>query len=74
MRLLYSGARDRAIEQAKRNQEFLAQQTAGAVENFYDSVTGVLNLLQPAEGKPNERTAESINAATWVASATRPTC
>ena len=66
MHILYGGARDRAIEHAKRNQEVLARQAARAVENFYDSVTGVLNLLQPAEGKPNERTAESINDATWV--------
>jgi hypothetical protein len=66
VRVLYGGARVRAIEQAKQNQEILALQTALAIENYYESVTGVLNLLQPSEGKTNERPIDSINAATWM--------
>jgi serine phosphatase RsbU (regulator of sigma subunit) len=65
VRVLYAGARHRAIEQAKQNQEILARQTALSIENYYESVTGVLNLLQPTVGKTNERPVESINAATW---------
>jgi serine phosphatase RsbU (regulator of sigma subunit) len=70
VRVLYAGARDRAIEQAKENQEVLARQTAQAIENYYESVTGVLNLLQPADGTPNDKTvdrpSETVNSATWV--------
>src|SRR3982750_3017410 len=46
--LLYVSARTQAIEQAKQTQELLAKQTALGVENYYESVTGVMNLLQPA--------------------------
>lgn len=66
VRVLYGGARVRAIDQAKQQQEILARQTALAIENYYESVTGVLNLLQPTEGKRNERPIDSINAATWM--------
>lgn len=66
VRVLYSGARGRAIEQAKQNQELLAKQTALGIENYYESVTGVLNLLQPTEGKSNDRPSETTNAATWM--------
>src|SRR2546423_1201753 len=66
VRFLYSGARGRAIQQAKQNQELLAKQTALGVENYYESVTGVLNLLQPTQGKSNDRPSESTNAATWM--------
>lgn len=66
VRFLYSGARGRAIDQAKQNQELLAKQTALGIENYYESVTGVLNLLQPTESKATDRPSESTNTATWM--------
>ncbi|MBC8105459.1 MAG: cache domain-containing protein, partial [Anaerolineae bacterium] len=66
VRVLYSGARGRAIDQAKQNQELLAKQTALGIETFYESVTGVLNLLQPTEGRADDRPSETTNAATWM--------
>ena len=56
VRVLYSGARGRAIDQAKQNQELLAKQTALGIENYYESVTGVLNLLQPSRGQGERST------------------
>ena len=41
----------RAILQAQNTQELLAKQTGLGVANYYESVTGVLNLLQPPEGE-----------------------
>src|SRR2546429_692238 len=45
--VLYRGAREQAIEQAKLTQELLAKQTALGVENYYEAITGVVDLLQP---------------------------
>src|SRR5689334_21956882 len=51
-RVLYINARTQAIEQAKHTQELLAKQTALGIKNYYESVSGVLNLLQPPDGAP----------------------
>ena len=46
---LYAGARQEVIQQSEGTQGLLARQTALGVENYYSSVTSVLNLLQPPE-------------------------
>src|SRR5262245_60020945 len=51
---LYSGARQQVIGQAEKTQTLLAKQTAAGIENFYDSITNVLNLLQPSENEPTK--------------------
>jgi serine phosphatase RsbU (regulator of sigma subunit) len=51
-RTLYASAREQAIDQAKQTQELLAQQTALGLQNYYDSITGVLEPLQPPEIEP----------------------
>lgn len=51
VRVLYSGAREQAIDQARHTQEVLARQTAIALQSHYESITGVLELLQPAESE-----------------------
>src|SRR3954464_3480222 len=60
-RVLYFNARNQAIEQAKQTQEILAKQTALGIQNYYESVSGVLNLLQPQEGDPTTRQAAEHN-------------
>src|SRR5436190_6839877 len=49
VRYMYASARVQAIEQAERTQELLARQTALGIQNYYDSVIGVLELLQPSD-------------------------
>src|SRR4051812_25557493 len=49
VRYLYTSARVSAIEQAEHTQELLARQTALGIQNYYDSVIGVLELLQPSD-------------------------
>ena len=48
-RYLYASARQEVIQQSEGTQRLLARQTALGVENYYTSITGVLNLLQPPE-------------------------
>src|SRR4051794_20430217 len=50
--VMYRNSWELARQQAQNTQELLAKQTALGVQNYYESVTGVLNLLQP-EGDPN---------------------
>jgi serine phosphatase RsbU (regulator of sigma subunit) len=52
LRVLYQAARTQAIEQAEQTQELLARQTGLSIKNYYDSITGVLELLQPGEDEP----------------------
>jgi serine phosphatase RsbU (regulator of sigma subunit) len=47
-RFLYRSARTEVIQQAQITQELLARQTSLGIENYYESVTSVLDLLQPA--------------------------
>jgi serine phosphatase RsbU (regulator of sigma subunit) len=49
VRYLYLGARSQAREQAKQTQVLLSNQTAAGIQNYYESVTSVLNLLQPMD-------------------------
>src|SRR5688500_19414741 len=51
-RVLYRGAYEQAIGQATITQEMLARQTSLSIKNYYDSITGVLELLQPPEDEP----------------------
>src|SRR5262249_41914343 len=44
------------LHEAQQTQELLARQTALGIETYYESVTNVLNLLQPED---NERRAPS---------------
>src|SRR6476659_368324 len=61
-RVVYFNARDQALDQAKHTQELLAKQTALGIQNYYESVSGVLNLLQPQEGDPTtQRAAEQAD-------------
>ncbi|HEX3356167.1 MAG TPA: SpoIIE family protein phosphatase [Tepidisphaeraceae bacterium] len=46
-KFLYRSARTEVIQQAQITQELLARQTSLGIENYYQSVTGVLDLLQP---------------------------
>ena len=48
-RVLYFNARTQALAQATETQELLARQTALGIEHYYETVSGVLNLLQPSE-------------------------
>src|SRR4051812_46811976 len=49
-RVIYGGARRQAVLQAEHTQRLLAKQTALGIQNYYESVTSVLNLLQPTAG------------------------
>ena len=49
---LYAGAQQEVIQQSEGTQSLLARQTALGVQNYYTSITGVLNLLQPPENTP----------------------
>src|SRR5207302_10284748 len=55
---LYSSARQQVIQQSEGTQRLLARQTALGVENYYASVTSVLNLLQPPENSPTTQPAQ----------------
>ncbi|CAN5368681.1 hypothetical protein BH09PLA1_BH09PLA1_29060 [soil metagenome] len=71
VRILYSGARGRAIDQAKQNQEILAKQTASAIESYYESISGLLSQLQPADDDAGARSLESTASATWASIRTK---
>lgn len=49
VRFLQSSARAQAIDQARATQELLAKQTALGVQNYYQSVEGVFDLLKPLQ-------------------------
>src|SRR5438128_1659447 len=49
VRYMYRSARAQALSEAQHTQELLTRQTALGIENYYESVTNVLNLLQPPE-------------------------
>ncbi len=51
-RVLYRGAYEQATGQATITQEMLARQTSLSIKNYYDSITGELELLQPPEDEP----------------------
>src|SRR5438874_2064603 len=51
-RVLYEGAREQVVQQAEKTQTLLARQTATGIENYYESITNVLNLLQPNDTEP----------------------
>jgi hypothetical protein len=51
VKYMYRSARGQALTQAQQTQELLTRQTALGIENYYDSVIYVLNLLQPAENE-----------------------
>src|SRR4051812_8493796 len=54
---LYAGARTQVITQAEQTQMLLARQTATGIENYYESITNVLNLLQPNDADPSTQPA-----------------
>jgi serine phosphatase RsbU (regulator of sigma subunit) len=56
-RVVYFNARNQALQQATHTQELLARQTALGIQNYYETVSGVLNLLQPQEGDPTTQRA-----------------
>src|SRR3982750_2844637 len=58
-RYLYHTARQQAIDQAKTKQELLAKQTAKGIQNYYESVTNVLELLQPEVSTDAESSTEA---------------
>jgi serine phosphatase RsbU (regulator of sigma subunit) len=49
VRVLQSSARTQAVDQARATQELLAKQTALGVQNYYESVRGVFDLLKPMQ-------------------------
>src|SRR5438067_385418 len=51
VKYLYHSARSQARTQAQHTQELLTQQTALGIENYYESITHVLNLLQPEQSE-----------------------
>ncbi len=51
VRELQSSARAQAIDQARATQELLAKQTALGVQNYYESVRGVFDLLKPMQAE-----------------------
>src|SRR5690348_5277900 len=55
-KFVYNSARQQVIEQAQQTQRLLAIQTATGVENYYDSVLNVLNLLDPNENAATSTT------------------
>src|SRR3954449_1402648 len=59
VRYLYHSARQQGIEQAKTKQELLAKQTAKGIQNYYESVTNVLELLQPEVTTDTESTTDA---------------
>src|SRR5688500_1962061 len=54
-RVLYRGAYEQAIGQATITQEMLARQTGLSIQNYYGSITAVLELLQLPENEPAPR-------------------
>src|SRR5262245_35764147 len=54
---MYRSARGQALAEAQHTQELLTRQTALGIENYYESVTNVLNLLQPDESELNNQPA-----------------
>ena len=68
-RVLYRGAYDQAIGQASLTQEMLARQTGLSIKNYYDSITGVLELLQPPQVEPATRAQPRAGAAALDAAA-----
>jgi hypothetical protein len=52
VRTLYRGARTQALQQAMQTQELLARQTALGIQNYYETVSAVLQLIQPDENIP----------------------
>src|SRR5262245_60375210 len=59
--VMYRNARALAIDQALKTQELLSRQTALGIQNYYESVTGVLNLLQPEGATPPPRPRPPMN-------------
>jgi serine phosphatase RsbU (regulator of sigma subunit) len=55
VKYMYRSAREQARGEAQHTQELLCRQTALGIENYYESVTNVLNLLQPPENDPTTR-------------------
>src|SRR5438046_9844453 len=53
VKYMYHSARGQALAQAQQTQELLTRQTALGIENYYDAVINVVNLLQPAEAEAN---------------------
>ncbi|HTL29592.1 MAG TPA: SpoIIE family protein phosphatase [Tepidisphaeraceae bacterium] len=51
VRVLQSSARAQAMDQARQTQELLAKQTALGVQNYYQSVRGVFDLLKPLQSE-----------------------
>src|SRR5215212_3782942 len=51
VRVLQSSARAQALDQARATQELLAKQTALGVQNYYQSVSGVFDLLKPLQSE-----------------------
>jgi serine phosphatase RsbU (regulator of sigma subunit) len=51
VKYMYRSARGQARSQAQHTQELLTRQTALGIETYYESITNVLNLLQPAESE-----------------------
>jgi serine phosphatase RsbU (regulator of sigma subunit) len=51
VRVLQSSARAQAMDQARATQELLAKQTALGVQNYYESVRGVFDLLKPMQSE-----------------------
>ena len=70
-RVLYRGAYDQAISQASLTQEMLARQTGLSIKNYYDSITGVLELLQPEQEEPAMRAQPRAGAALDAAALSR---
>jgi serine phosphatase RsbU (regulator of sigma subunit) len=70
-RVLYRGAYDQAISQASLTQEMLARQTGLSIKNYYDSITGVLELLQPPLVEPATRAQPRAGAALDAAALSR---
>src|SRR5262249_8351454 len=51
VKYMYRSARGQARAEALNTQDLLTRQTALGIENYYDSITSVLNLLQPGENE-----------------------
>jgi len=59
VRYMYNSARSQARGEAQHTQELLTRQTALGIENYYESVTNVLNLLQPETENPAQQARRS---------------
>ncbi len=62
-REVYAHTRAQALVQAARQQQLLAHQTATGIENFYDSISGNLDLLHKAEEAIDEARAAATQPA-----------